>query len=211
MDLGSVRNIAQTPDRFDPQPAGDAVVERLGDELVAHLEERFVHYHHVANLDLLGGSLAQPGIDDELMHLRHLLAVFHLGDVNAGSGGVHHGLEVAAIGADQHAAGKERARIEPTHGLQVEKALLGDVAHEETDLVHMAEQHDLQRIAIAAPRIPAAQQRAHRVRLDMIEQAFGLLQDEVADPVLVTGNARGFAEALEKIGIHGSLHGSAAG
>ncbi len=165
VDLGLAAMFAEGADRLDPEPAGDAVVERLGDELVADLLERGIEGHHVADLDPLARGLAEAEVDIEGVEFGHLLAFLGGRDVDRLAAGVEHALEVAAVGRDEHAAGEEGAGVEAAHRLEVEPALLGDVADEEADLVHMAEEHDLR----AAGAVTPAEQRAHRVHPDLVE------------------------------------------
>jgi len=111
--------------------------------------------------------------------------------------GVHDPLEIARVGTDQHTAREQVAGIEPADGLEVDKALVGDVADEKPDLVHVTEQHDLLRRGAGAGVAPA-QQRAHRVDLDRVEEALDLTRDEVADPVLVPRHAGRLAKRLQQ-------------
>lgn len=76
MNLRATPLIGQLADRLDPQPAGHAVVERFGDELLTHLKERLVHDDEVTDLDDLLRLLAQPEVDEEFRDFGDLLAVF---------------------------------------------------------------------------------------------------------------------------------------
>jgi len=60
--------------------------------------------------------------------------------------GVHHALEIALIGANQHAARKQVARIETANRLQIHKTVLADMADQKADFIHMAQQHDARRV-----------------------------------------------------------------
>ena len=117
--------------------------------------------------------------------------------MNGLAAGVHHALQIALIGADQHPAREEVARIETADGLEVEEPVFRHMADQKADLVHMAEQHDLGRFAIARRRIPAAEEGAHRVGLHMVEQPFDLTGDQIAHAVLAPRNAGGFAKVFK--------------
>jgi len=112
--------------------------------------------------------------------------------------GVHDPLEIARVGTDQHTAREQVAGIEPADGLEVDEALVGDVADEKADPVHVTEQHDLLRRGAGAGVAPA-QQRAQRVDLDRVEEALDLARDEVADPVLVPRHAGRLAKDPQEI------------
>ena len=187
-------------DRLDPEPAGDAVVECLGDELVTQFQKGLVHHHVIAHPNRLGRVLAQPGVDEEIGDERHLLALFGRGDMHGLAAGVHHRPKVAILGADEDPAGKEVARIEAAHRQDGEEALLRYVADKKADLVHVAQEHDLGRAILGG--IAAAMERAHRIGADLVKKARHLRLDERTHPLLMTGHARGFAEPFQKVDVH---------
>ena len=123
-----------------------------------------------------------------------------------GPAGVQHALQVAGAGADQHAAGKQVARVKAADGLQVDISVVGDVADQKADFVHMAKQHDFcGRSAFCG--VALAQERAHCVNFDFIEQAVDLGLDQVAHAVFVARNARSFAQSFEQGQVHLSSFG----
>ena len=117
--------------------------------------------------------------------------------MNGFAAGVHHAFQIALIGADQHSAREEVARIKAAYGLKVQKPVFRDMADQKADLIHVAEQHDLGRFAIARRRIPAAEERSHGVGLYMVEQPLDLLGDQVTHAVFAPRNAGGLAKVFE--------------
>jgi hypothetical protein len=82
-------------DRLDAEPARDAVVERLADDLVAHLDAGLVHHDVVAHLIAFFASAPEPDVDEELLDIGHLGAVLGALSVDRLAPGVHHALELA--------------------------------------------------------------------------------------------------------------------
>ena len=140
--------VAKRTQRLNTQPARDTVVQRLGDDLGPHLEERLIHDDHVTDLDLVLGGFTEAGVDEELVDLGDLLSVLGAGDVNRTPAGVHDGLQIAAVRADKDATRKEVPGIEAAHRQDVEKAFLGDMVHHEADLVHVRQQHNRRRVLV---------------------------------------------------------------
>ncbi len=116
--------------------------------------------------------------------------------------GVHDARQVAALGADQHAAREEVARVEAADGLDVDEALVCDVTDKKADLVHVAKQHDLQRGLDRTVAVAATKERAHRVGAHLVEEPLDLGFDQRADAVLVPGHAWGFAKAAQQVDVH---------
>ena len=94
--------------------------------------------------------VVEAGVDEELAELGHLLAVLGRRDVDRLATGVHHRLEVAVGGADQHPPRKEVARIEPAGGIDSRERMVAverrtglisqrDVAVVETGPAHQRE------------------------------------------------------------------------
>ena len=68
--------LAEALDRLNAEPAGNAVVQRLGNDFLTDRDQRFVHGHHVADLDHFPGLFAEPQVHDKFLRLRDLLAFF---------------------------------------------------------------------------------------------------------------------------------------
>ena len=120
-------------------------------------------------------------------------------------GGVHHTQVIARVGADGDASREEGARIEAARAVETEEAVVVDVADVEADLVHVAREHDARGFGPASARaagITPAEQRAHGVGFDVIEEPLDLLLDEFADTLLSARNAGSLAEPLEEIDVH---------
>ena len=128
VDLCLRLRLAEPAYRLDAEPAGDAVVERLGYDLVADLEERFFHHHHVAHRDVVFRRLPEPEVDEEFMHLGNFLSVFGRGDVHRPAAGVHHPDEVRPFPVQTRTRREKRLRgSKPPHGQEAHEALVGDV------------------------------------------------------------------------------------
>ena len=125
------------------------------------------------------------------MRFGHLLAVSRTGDMHRPACGVHDTLQVTLVGAHQHTPREQVARIETADGLKIDEALFGDVADEEADLVHVAQEHDLlRRLALA---LLHTMQRAHGIFADLVKKVLDLGLDQIAYTVLVTGHSGRFA------------------
>ena len=115
--------------------------------------------------------------------------------------GHHDPAIVAVVGADENAAREEIARVEAADRRDMHEALVGHMADEKADLVHVAGQHDA--LGVLAFAFPGADERAHHVGLDRVEEIGGFLRDEVAHAMLVARHAGGLAQPLQKIDVHG--------
>lgn len=202
--------LVERADALDAEPAGNAVVQGLADNLVADLDQRFVHNDEVADsellLDLLGGH---ADIDKELFDFGDLLAVFGATDVDRTTAGVHHALEVAVLRDDQHSAAEEVAGVKSAGCVHPKESLVIDSGDVETDLIHVAELHDLQGCAalveflylFSGARQATTDEVAHRVGFDAIEETVDFFLDQIADSLFASGDAGSFAETLEQIGV----------
>ena len=133
-------------DGADGDPAGDAVVEALGDDGFADLVEGGVEDDHVADFDLffdVGGGEAE--VDEEFGDVGDFSFFFIGGDVGGFAGGVEDAGEVAArsgFRTDGDEAGEEVAGVEAADGVDAEEAGGVDVFDKEADLVHVRGEHD---------------------------------------------------------------------
>lgn len=118
--------------------------------------------------------------------------------------GVHDRLEVFFVGTNENPARMENARVKTTNGLNVQKALIGDVADQKCNLIHVAEKHDLQRVALGLlSGFLLAQKGAHCIGFDLVKEPLDLFFNERAYAVLVTRCAGGFAKSSQKVDVHG--------
>jgi len=106
-DLAVVGGVAfvELADGLDGDPAGEAVVECFGDDLVADLDEGFVHDDEVADAEGFFGPFGvEAGVDEELFDFGDFLAFVGAGDVDGSAAGVHDAFVVAVFGDDEDAA-----------------------------------------------------------------------------------------------------------
>ena len=113
---------------------------------------------------------------------------------------VHHALEVAIIGAHQHAAREQIARIKAADRLQVQIPFVADMADKKADFVHVAQQHDLRRVRFVG--VTATQERSHRIDCDLVKQAVNLAHDQLAHAVFMARHTWHFTQLTEKFGVH---------
>src|SRR5690606_1176727 len=132
------------------------------------------------------------------------LAVLGRGDVQRPSAGVHDAGVIAIAGDDPDSAGKQGARVEAADIVDMNPAFFRDVGDEEPDLVHVAEQHDFQRLFGIGARVAHGDERAHGIGSHLIEEPFDLAFDQRADAVFAAGDAGGFAEVAEQVDVHGN-------
>ena len=202
-----MRLILKLLHRFDRDPAGDAVVHRLGDHVIAHLDARGVDDDHIADLDLLVDlGLGHPRVDEHLADIGDLLAFFRRRDVDRLTRRVHDAgdifFRILQVRADRHAAGEEVSRVESADGVDVDEALVVDVGDQKADLVHVSREHDFLRRLLFSRCFLDRDDRAHGVDADRVEQPFDLFFDQLGYTIFTAGNAWGQAQFFEEFDIH---------
>lgn len=100
--------------------------------------------------------------------------------------------EERITGAGPHvdALGDQDAGIEAADRLETKKALLVDVTNEEADFVHVGSEHDAAIAAAAAP----ADEIAHGIDVELIDERLESSPHDPRDPLLVSGDTRCLAE-----------------
>lgn len=152
-------------------------------------------------------------------YFRDLLAVLHATDVDGAAAGVHDAHVVLVVGHDQDVPGEEVPRVKAACGVHPQEALVVDGGDVEPDLVHVAEEHDLQRAAVLAlfaglalglalghhAGDAAADEVAQRISLHGIKQPLPLPSLlGCACALFSPGDAGGFAEGFQECGVfHG--------
>ena len=117
VDLGIGLLFPKPAQSLDSKPACDAIVQRLGDNLVPHLEEGFIHHDHVADFHNVLRFRAKAGVDEEFMGFRNLFPILGRGDVHRTAAGVHDRFKIALVGAHNNPAGEQVSWIEPSDRL----------------------------------------------------------------------------------------------
>ena len=147
----------ESPDDLIDHVATGFVVEATGDS--DRSVQRFVAvgvHDGVADGDALPGLLLRGGadIDPHLVDFGDFFAVLRAHQVDgpfAGDAG-----DVAPLGHDAHAATGNHDRVVPTDGVEVKKALVVDMADEQSQLVHVTGEHQGRVISIADRGHPVA-------------------------------------------------------
>ena len=98
---------------------------------------------------------------------------------------------------------EELARVKPAQRLQADKALVVDELHDEADLVHVGGDHQLLRLGGAAAL--EADQVAHRVAVDPVDQRPHFGADDLPQAVFLSGDAGGVAKLLEQVEVHAEV------
>jgi hypothetical protein len=162
----------------------DAVIERLARVEVAHLDELALQRDRVTDahqlLDLLGG---EPDVDEELFDGDDLGALLRGGQVSGFDG--DDAIE-DALAVDLDALGNERARVEPAERVEVQEAVLVNVAHDEGDLVHVRGEHDFAPPLTGAA--PQSKEVAHDVGVELIGVRGKLALQQFTQRLLATGD-----------------------
>ncbi len=162
--------------RLDGNEAADAVIQRLGKEAVAGVDERPFESAGVADFDraVLAGSRAD--VHEELIHGRCLFIALPLGEDHT-------------LGAvrEVDAGGDAVARIDAAQTADGDEALLVHMGDHQADLVHMGGDHD----ALAAVFFAAlaADQIAERVNAVFVNGILDFGKDQVADRLFVAGRS----------------------
>src|SRR5690606_19451832 len=203
------RGVLEALQRLHGDPAARPVVERLAGDDLAEVVELLPQRDHVADADLgLDVVGAEAEVDEEVRELRDLRALLLRADVDGLAGRVHHAdqLLTRQRGVHRDLAGEEVARVEAAELLQAEEALVVDELHEEADLVHVGGQHRARRAVLLGALHGV--QVAHRVRLQLVDDALQLGLDDLADALLTAGYARGLGEPLQEFHARESTPGA---
>ena len=107
------------------------------------------------------------------------------GDVDRPADRVHHADQVL-FPLHQDAPGKEVPRIEAADIDDSEHPRVVDEPDVKPDLVDMADNHDLLRLAAGPGRLDSAHQIAHGIDARLIEKPFGFPQNQLANALLPT-------------------------
>ena len=153
---------------------------------------RLLHAHEVADRhqfrDLLGGTAE---IDVNVLDsVRAVLVVLHVGRDRADNPG-----EIPALGVDRRALSPQDVGVPTAQGVDREKALLGHVLDHEADLVHVGRGRDL----VVAGSLDGADDVAHRVGRYRVDGLGELPADELANAVLVAGDAAGLGQFPQQV------------
>ena len=199
------------PERFNGNEASHAIVERLADDLERRFHERLVEHHIVAHLHaLLDVRRSHAKVNKELFHSRHLGAFGIIGNMDRLAAGIHHAVDIAAVGDYGDAAGKEIAGVKSTSGVQPDESVVINVSNVEANLIHVrSKQHSGwlgTATAAALGGVARADQRAHGIDVGRVKQSaarfaeYGLLNHRT-HALFATRNAGGFAEATEEFNV----------
>lgn len=183
---------------FDHDVHPDAVVERLAGVEVAHLDQVAFERNRIADAHKLGDLVTgQADVNEHVFERDSFGAFFRCGKVRR-LGAEHSRNPLTSV--NPNALRIEHTRIESAERLHVKEAFLGDMPHQERNLVHVCGEHDRPwRLAFS---LADEKDVAHRIGANLVGIRREFFDHECAELVLPSRRRGSVAQTTQKFERH---------